>query len=596
MNAHVYRDSRGFVWISSVDGLNRFDGLTIRLYRPYAQKPHTMFGQNVISPFLEDAEGNIWFCTYEALNCYRRRSDDFEHWQLTDPTTGDTIREDYYAFFLERSGHLWLHLGEAEKGRIYCFDIHTQKYELLGPLFGNRCLADTSAEGVLRSIYAFQYGDTSGLRRAPVLPNRQLGATRCLEPGGTIFDLWVQNDTLVWLASKKGLVALNPHVPRRLPELVDSTEKTSIRAIEPLPDQLFALGSHGKGLLLFDRKQKKFTASIQRRPGWTPSISDNTLEGVYLDPGQTLWVSDWGYGLNFSHLGKPKVRRVALGDLYQPADQASPTAEQIHVLAQGHEGQVWMATRKGTVLRCEGRGPARIVRYQEGLPTRRVLGLFCDQQGVVWVAAEAGLFYLEKGSQRFQRIPGPLALRLDCGWQQTGDGQILLSGDGFHVIKRQPNGGYSLEKYPLHPVLDAMFCPYFYQDRAGTMYCNDNYATTVVLRPDGSLHRLPLNNLRACWEDADGKTIWLATTYGLAKLDEKPWPIHSTMSPTGCPTNTCTAFSPIRRGFCGCLPTKASCASIRAPGWRTGSPQPTGDGQTLSCPPGHCAPLPATSG
>ena len=512
-NAHVFRDSRGFVWISSVDGLNRFDGRTVRVYRPHAQKPHAMFGQNVISPLFEDREGNIWFCTYEALNCYRRRSDDFEHWQLTDPATGDTIREDYYAFFLERTGRLWLHLGYGEKGRIYCFDIQTKQYEVAGSLVGDRCVADTSAEGLLRAVYAFQYGDSSGLYRAPLLPNRHLAAPRWLEPGMVIFDLCIQSDTLVWIASKLGLIALNPQDSHR----VVYAENTVIRAVEPLSNRLLALGSYGKGLLWFDRVDKKFTGSIVHRPSDQTSISDNALDGLYLDPEHNLWVSDWGYGLNFFNIGKPKCRQIRLGEGYR----LRSTVDKIKAIAEDHRGQVWVATWKSGLFLCTERAPHRLVPYRPALPSNRLLGVFCDRQGVVWVATDAGLFYLEPGKKDFERVPGPLGLRVDCGWQQVSDAQILLSCDGFYSINRQPAGGYRVEKYLLHPTLDKAFCPYFYRDREGAYYCNVNYAATMVLRPDGSLQTLPLNNLTAGWEDPDGNTIWLTTTYGLAKLDKK---------------------------------------------------------------------------
>ena len=521
-NANLYRDSRGFVWVSSVDGLNRFDGLTVRVYRPHAQKPRTMFGQNVLSPFFEDAEGNIWFCTYEAINCYRRRSDDFEHWQLADPTTGDTIREDYYAFFLERSGRLWLHLGDKEKGYIYCFNTKSKQYEQLGPLLGDRCVADTSAEGTLRGVYAFLYGIAGGLTWAPVSPDRRMGDTRLLEPTIMPFDLWIQNDTLVWIGAREGLIAFHPQAPaRRVLYPISTTEKIGIRAIEPLSDQFLALGSYGQGLLLFDRERKKITQTIQPRLGWTPSISDNALDGLYMDPERNLWVSDWEYGLNFFNINKPKIRRIMLGDFCKSDRPIRSTATKIRAITEDHQGRVWVATRRSGVFLCAGKEPTSIARYEAGLPENQILGLFCDRQGVVWVAADEGIFYLEPGSKRFQKVPGPLTLHHDCTWQQTSDGQILLAGDGFYSIKKTSDKGYIVEKRALHPVLDTVFCPYFYRDQAGTFYCNINYATTMVLHPDGRFDTLPFSNLSGCWETPDGKTIWLATTYGLAKLDKK---------------------------------------------------------------------------
>jgi ligand-binding sensor domain-containing protein len=114
-NSFVYHDSRGFVWISSIDGLNRFDGLTVKVYRSSFNNPRAMLGQNIQSPFFEDTNGDLWFCTYEAVNCYRRKTDDFEHWQVLNTATGDIVREDYTAFYF-KNNQFWLRIGDKDKG------------------------------------------------------------------------------------------------------------------------------------------------------------------------------------------------------------------------------------------------------------------------------------------------------------------------------------------------------------------------------------------------------------------------------------------------------------------------------------------------
>ena len=50
-NAYVYKDSKGFVWISSINGLNRFDGKHIKVYQPESSDSTSMLGENVQSSF-----------------------------------------------------------------------------------------------------------------------------------------------------------------------------------------------------------------------------------------------------------------------------------------------------------------------------------------------------------------------------------------------------------------------------------------------------------------------------------------------------------------------------------------------------------------
>lgn len=75
-NYHLFNTSNKKVLISSTEGLNIFDGLNVKIYRP---STHRMYGYNIQSPFFEDSDGKVWFTTYEALNYYDPRTDDLDY-------------------------------------------------------------------------------------------------------------------------------------------------------------------------------------------------------------------------------------------------------------------------------------------------------------------------------------------------------------------------------------------------------------------------------------------------------------------------------------------------------------------------------------
>src|SRR5688572_21281769 len=81
-NHFIYKDSRGFVWISSLSGLNCFNGASVKVYKPMQGDTTSLVGSNIQSNFFEDRSRRIWFCTYEAINCYDPVSDAFAHYTL----------------------------------------------------------------------------------------------------------------------------------------------------------------------------------------------------------------------------------------------------------------------------------------------------------------------------------------------------------------------------------------------------------------------------------------------------------------------------------------------------------------------------------
>src|SRR3569833_2532148 len=58
----LLQDKRGFIWVGTADGLNRYDGYKIRVYR-IDPIDSTTIGGSYIQSMAEDRDGNIWITT-----------------------------------------------------------------------------------------------------------------------------------------------------------------------------------------------------------------------------------------------------------------------------------------------------------------------------------------------------------------------------------------------------------------------------------------------------------------------------------------------------------------------------------------------------
>ena len=61
----ILQDKQGFMWFGTKDGLNRFDGLSFRIFK----KENSALGNNFITALHEDKEGNIWLEQMQAFMC-----------------------------------------------------------------------------------------------------------------------------------------------------------------------------------------------------------------------------------------------------------------------------------------------------------------------------------------------------------------------------------------------------------------------------------------------------------------------------------------------------------------------------------------------
>src|SRR6218665_697749 len=64
-----FKDSRGFVWVGTAGGLNRFDGYSFRIFK-HDPADSTSISDHSINSIFEDPEGCIWINTKLGFNIY----------------------------------------------------------------------------------------------------------------------------------------------------------------------------------------------------------------------------------------------------------------------------------------------------------------------------------------------------------------------------------------------------------------------------------------------------------------------------------------------------------------------------------------------
>jgi ligand-binding sensor domain-containing protein len=63
----IVQDGKGFIWIATHDGLNRFDGYELKVYR-FNPADSTSISGNYIKSLFVDQNGNLWISTRYGLN------------------------------------------------------------------------------------------------------------------------------------------------------------------------------------------------------------------------------------------------------------------------------------------------------------------------------------------------------------------------------------------------------------------------------------------------------------------------------------------------------------------------------------------------
>ncbi|MCD8093169.1 MAG: hypothetical protein LUF01_10200 [Bacteroides sp.] len=107
----ILKDSEGFLWIGTDNGLNRYDGYNFKVYQPKEKDSNSLLS-NDIGNLQEDASGNLWIRTDMIYCIYNRDKDNF----ITDIpsyllTMGIRINGEYKVH-IDKKHNLWVIQGQ----------------------------------------------------------------------------------------------------------------------------------------------------------------------------------------------------------------------------------------------------------------------------------------------------------------------------------------------------------------------------------------------------------------------------------------------------------------------------------------------------
>lgn len=74
---NIYQDQKGYIWVTTEDGLNKFDGAKFTSYRTHKNDSTSLIGNHVYKVF-QDSRGNLYILSTKGLQIYDYRSDTFK--------------------------------------------------------------------------------------------------------------------------------------------------------------------------------------------------------------------------------------------------------------------------------------------------------------------------------------------------------------------------------------------------------------------------------------------------------------------------------------------------------------------------------------
>ena len=490
----ILQDSRGFLWICTQDGLNRYDGYEFTIYRPIPGDSHSLSDSYILSLY-EGQDSTLWIGTYgRGLNSLNLDTGEITRLPFNREDGRSLAGAIVTAIVQDSAGTLWI---ATDRG-LNSYDPHGRQFELYHHVDGDphSLSHDTITTMLLAGDGNLWLGtDGGGLDsfnpdtgqfahyRATASDPHSLGSD-------FVTALHEDNEGIIWIGTDDaGLDRFDPstgrfthHPPNK--HTANSLGSNSVTAIQHDPYGQIWVGTEDRGLARYNPDTNTFS-QVQHDPRDPNSLADDWIASLYLDQAGLLWVGTLGAGL--SYLGCPGASFTQVrADPYTTDSLSDPFVWAIH---EDREGSLWVGTHGAGLDRFDTKtGEWTNFRHQSGnlnsLSHDVVRAIAQDRTGMLWIGTGGG------GLDRLN--------------PETGQ---------FAHYRHDPQLSKSLSSNAILTL---------YVDYTGTLWIGTRNGLNKLDSAAGTFTRFSVGNnvVRAIYRDLQD-TLWIGTQTGLYSRDLK---------------------------------------------------------------------------
>ena len=537
------KDSRGFVWIGTANGLNRFDGYSFRVFK-HDPADSASISDHQVNALFEDPQGYIWINTRLGFDIYDPVTETIDH-NVNRAAQRFGLRDaDFNRIIKTRSGDYWISHNKLGllKYRAASKQLVKVRFTPSQDAPGTRAISDfdEDAEGNLWVVcddgfLARVHAATHAIDiRSTLLQRRNLGKL-------SNHKVFVDGQGEPWVYIVKAAVgAFNFDFRKNTLRIAGTAgpdfrlNNNAVSAMISGPDGRIWIGTDHGGINILDKQSGRVT-TLRSNPGDPRTLSQNSIQALYKDATGMIWAGTYKQGFCNYHQNIFKFSLVR----HLPGDATSLPFDDVNVFAEDRKGNLWVGTNGGGLIYYDRKNNSfRQFRNKPGdahsLSNDVIVSLFLDRQDVLWIGTYFGGLNSFDG-QRFTRYlhdpADSTSLVDDRVWEIFEDSRRRLwvgtMADGLDLFDRSAKTFRHYRNLAPNSVrsdyISAML-----EDRQGNLWIGTANGIDVLMRQTGRFvhygyragdrNGLSSDAVTSLAQDNSG-TIWIGTSEGLNRYD-----------------------------------------------------------------------------
>lgn len=396
----IIQDRKGFMWIATDDGLNRFDGISFKTFKFDEENKLSLSG-NYVQSIFKDSDDLIWVSSRKGLTLLNSATETF--------SPNPIIKFDVSHIIEDKNKNLWI--STTSNG---FYKINKQNHTTTN--YNQQNLKTLSSNSVLY-IKPDSYGlvwvgtTRNGINILTTINNnvalKRISGQERLKHSriNTIYEDSFHN---VWIAASNGLF----YYQRSRNQIIKCTilTKTSAKiflSILEIKDKTLLLGMQDGGLYKLKLQSgyaEPANLEIKELNDAKGSLFNKSVQNLYEDSDSNIWVGTYGDGVYM--IGKPQVRFEKFGEKFK-FDKNNETSVEYYGMTEDNEGFLWLGTDGYGIYKTtiDGKTVKKYSTANSTLSDNAILSGLKDASNTLWFGSyKGGLYRYDKKRDTFDNF------------------------------------------------------------------------------------------------------------------------------------------------------------------------------------------------
>jgi ligand-binding sensor domain-containing protein len=577
----ILQDRQGMMWFATRDGLNRYDGQQVKVFRNNSNDPNSLAsnwvlslamdpggklwigsgGLNVYDPILDritripvntgddkafhggqvydinvDYDSTLWISSTNGLVHYFPRKNIFTTY-VADPKSPSALPVNIiYSTLVTRDGRLFV---APEVDPIYEFNRKDGTFREIPYKHGY------PGANFTKSIQEDQNGlfYITAENSAVHIYNPRTSESKMITTGeGGLNALSIKSKVLfvspheIWIGTDGGGINIyDPLAGTMQYVMPDTRNSTSLNSKAVLnlyqdKDQNIWVGHYNTGISVWKRNKEKFI-SYHNNPFDPQSLNKEVVCGIFEDSNGKIWVAQDGGGLDLFH---PESRTFE-HFRHENGNPQSLTTDVILTIHEDPDGNLLLGTYSGGLMIFDPVKKKVIKAFgrSDGLPCLNIWTIFKDSKSRYWIAfLQSGVALYNPADRSFvYYTPTDSLHRISSGMimhiTEDNSGKIWLGSENAGVCVLDPEKGttrnYMNDEKNRNSLSNNDVKSILFDDKYAWIATNGGGLNRLDLKTDSfrvfnMASGLTSDALMAMLKDKKGN-LWISSTRGMMKFN-----------------------------------------------------------------------------